>query len=270
MHRRHHVHISGRTEAGAETLVFVHGFGSDQGSWAGMVPAFEDRYRVLVFDNAGAGSTDPADFPQSRYLRLDGYVQDLLGLCTACGLGEGLTFVGHSAGAMVAALASIARPGLARRLVMIGASPRYQDDPASGYVGGFSHEALQATYRAVMQHYPAWVEQFAPQAIGNPARPDLAQAFARSLARIPAQRVLTDLCAILQSDHRADLARIAVPTLLLQSQNDLFVPPEVADFLHRHIRGSRLVQLDTLGHFPQLSHPHLLAAAIDEFFDTNA
>jgi sigma-B regulation protein RsbQ len=45
------VHETGR--AGAQPIVFAHGFGCDQQMWRFVAPAFESRYRVIRFDHIG-------------------------------------------------------------------------------------------------------------------------------------------------------------------------------------------------------------------------
>ena len=39
-------------------MVFAHGFGCDQNMWRFVAPAFEDRYRTILFDHVGAGGSD--------------------------------------------------------------------------------------------------------------------------------------------------------------------------------------------------------------------
>ena len=46
--------------SGSETIVFAHGFGCDQNMWRFVAPAFEDRFRVVLFDYVGAGKSDIA------------------------------------------------------------------------------------------------------------------------------------------------------------------------------------------------------------------
>ncbi|WP_405137719.1 alpha/beta fold hydrolase [Nocardia sp. NBC_01388] len=67
------------------------------------------------------------------------------------------------------------------------------------------------------------------------------------------------------SDNRADLPELAVPTLVIQTAQDAIAPREVGQFVHDEIRGSSLVTLDAIGHYPQLSAPELTAAAIIDF-----
>lgn len=258
---RHAVRVVGRADAG-RALVFVHGFGTDQSSWQGLVPAFEEGWRIVLLDNAGAGRSDPAAFVQSRYLGLRQYALDLGEVLDALGV-RGAVVVGHSVGAMMALLASLERPELVSKLVLIAASPRYLD--AEGYRGGFTPADLQQTYSAVIGNFGGWVDGFSPLAMNTPDRPELARHFADALRLIPPQRALTVLCSILQSDHRADVGKVAVPTLLLHAREDVFVPDEVAAYLHGKIAGSRLVTVNARGHFPHLVAPDEVVAAIHEF-----
>jgi sigma-B regulation protein RsbQ len=44
----------------AAPMLFAHGFGCDQNMWRHVAPAFEDDYRVILFDHVGAGGSDLA------------------------------------------------------------------------------------------------------------------------------------------------------------------------------------------------------------------
>ena len=258
---RNAVTVTGREDA-SQTLVFVHGFGTDQRSWRAVVPAFENDFRIVLLDNVGAGATSPSAFTQHRYLNLDRYASDLVEVCDALQVRRA-TLVGHSAGGMIVLLAAALRPDIASRLVLVGASPRYLED--EGYPGGFTREAIQDIYRAVSSNYHDWAERFAPLAMSNSDRPQLAEHFAEALKGIPPDRALTVLCSILQSDLRSDVARLALPTLILQTRNDNAVPPAVAEYLHAVIPHSQLVMLEVDGHLPHLSAPSLVVEAIGPF-----
>ncbi|MEY9904633.1 pimeloyl-ACP methyl ester carboxylesterase [Catenulispora sp. MAP12-49] len=54
------------------------------------------------------------------------------------------------------------------------------------------------------------------------------------------------------SDHRADLAGVSVPTLVLQCSRDAIAPLEVGAFVHAAVADSTPVTLDATGHCPQL------------------
>jgi sigma-B regulation protein RsbQ len=246
----------------ARTIVFVHGFGTDQRAWHAVVGPFLKDFRIVLLDNVGAGGSAPDAFVQHRYLNLHAYATDLLDVCRALQI-EDAVLVAHSVGAMIGVLAANAEPARFSRLVLIGASPRYLDEP--GYRGGFTKPDLDALYSAVSSVYPDWADQFAPLAMGNPDRPQLAQHFAATLKSIPAQSAFTVLCSIFQSDHRQDVCKLDKPTLLIQSQQDVAVPLEVAEYLNREIRGSRLAVIDATGHLPHVSAPAAVVAAMRDF-----
>lgn len=259
--KRNNVTVAGNPGA-EQTLVFVHGFGTDQRAWRDVAAAFMDDYKVVLFDNVGAGQADPEAFVQHHYLNLHRYALDLLEVCAALQL-ERPVLIGHSAGAMSCVLAAIEAPERFSRLALIGASPRYLDE--AGYRGGFSKDDIDAVYSAVSGGYAAWAEAFAPLAMGNADQPRLIAQFANALKAIPPERALTVLCSIFQSDHRADVRKLSLPTLLIQAREDVAVPLEVAEYLQRNIRGSLLKVIEATGHLPHITAPSKVIAALYEF-----
>ena len=67
------------------------------------------------------------------------------------------------------------------------------------------------------------------------------------------------------SDNRADLDRVRTPSLVLQCADDVIAPEAVGEYVHAHLPGSRLVQLEATGHCPNLSAPEETVAAIQAF-----
>lgn len=244
----------------AHPLVMVHGFGTDQRVWDEIVPTLVADHRIIRLDNAGSGGATDA-FVGHRYLNLSQYAHDLLEVLEELDVRD-VTVIGHSAGAMIALLAAVESTRIGR-LVLVGASPRYLDD--DGYRGGMSEADVNAIYTAITLGYHRWAEGFAPLALQQPAETDKAQAFADCIKALPVERTLTVLCSIFQSDHRASVARVRQPTLIVQTAHDPFVPMEVAEYLRDHIPGSRLIVIDAIGHLPQLTAPALLVDALRTF-----
>ncbi len=246
-------------------IVFVHGFGTDQQAWREVAATFERDWRVVLLDNVGSGGTPPEAFAQHRYLDLERYACDLREVCVELGLRE-VVLVGHSMGAMICVLAATQDLELASHLVLVGGSPRYLDD--TDYRGGFTRKDLDDIYRAMDTAYHDWADASAPVIMGNPDRPQLARTFAQTLKSIPADRALTMLCSILQSDHRSRLAQVRCPTLIVQSRADPFVPLDVAEYMQRAIEGSRLRVIEADGHLPHVSAPAQVTAVIRGFVDS--
>ena len=68
-------------------------------------------YRVVLFDHVGAGGSDLSAYDPARYASLDGYADDVVELCRALKVTDGV-FVGHSVSAMIGVLASKKAPEL--------------------------------------------------------------------------------------------------------------------------------------------------------------
>ncbi len=123
-------------------LMYAHGFGCSQDMWSLITPAFRATHRQVLFDYVGSGGSDRSAFDRLRYADLKGYALDVVEICDALGLDEGVTFVGHSVSCSIGMLASIERPSLFERLVHIGPSPCFLNDPP-GYAGGFERDDLE-------------------------------------------------------------------------------------------------------------------------------
>lgn len=170
--RKNNVTVSGSTDA-KRTMVFGHGFGTDQTIWSAVAEHFERDFRIVRYDNVGAGGSDQASFNPLIYSGLHAYAKDLLDICAALNI-ENTIMVGHSASAMAAVLAANARPQTFSRLVLIGASPCYRN--IGSYRGGFDQDDLDALYETMQTNYQAWVSGFAPLAMLNADRPQLTMA----------------------------------------------------------------------------------------------
>lgn len=116
----HNVKILG---SGDRTIVLAHGFGTDQSVWKHLVPHLVEDYKVVLYDNMGAGTTNPEYFDFDRYSSLEGYAYDVIGILEELKVSSCI-YVGHSVSAMIGAVASISRPDLFSKLLMISASPR--------------------------------------------------------------------------------------------------------------------------------------------------
>ena len=71
-------------------MVFAHGFGCDQNMWRFVAPAFEDEFRVVLFDYVGSGKSDLRAYDAQKYSTLEGYADDVLDVCRALRLRDAL------------------------------------------------------------------------------------------------------------------------------------------------------------------------------------
>jgi sigma-B regulation protein RsbQ len=262
---QHNVQVVG--PADGQPMVFAHGFGCDQHMWRFVVPRFADRYRVVLFDHIGAGESDLAAYDADRYASLDGYAQDVVDLCHALDLRD-VVFVGHSVSATVGVLAAAKEPELFSSLVLVGPSPRYVDD--EGYVGGFSRDDIEELLASLDSNYLGWSSAMAPVIMGRPDRPELGKELEESFCRTDPDIARRFARVTFLSDNRADLARVAVPTLVLQCTDDVIAPVPVGEYVRDQMPAASLVLLPTTGHCPHLSAPEATADAIETFLGSSA
>lgn len=253
---RNNVKILGN---GDRTLVFAHGFGSDQSAWRHQIAVFASNFRLVLFDHVGAGKSDFTAYSPKRYSSLYSYAEDLLDLCADLKLNQCI-LVGHSVSGMISLLAALVEPRLFSQLIFIGASPRYLND--ADYIGGFEQSDLDALYASMSSNYYAWASGFAPLIMGNLDRPELAKEFALTLGAIRPDIAQAVARVIFESDHRQDLPRLQVPTLILQPSKDVAVPLEVGRYMADKISQSQLININAQGHLPHLSAPDVVTKAI--------
>ena len=262
--RRNNVKVTGR---GTTPMLFAHGFGCDQNMWRYLVPAFEDDYRIILFDYVGSGKSDLAAYDPARYGTLDGYAQDVLDICHALDLHD-VTFVGHSVSSMVGVLAAKREPERFRRLILVGPSPRYLND--DGYVGGFERADIEGLLDLMDKNYIGWASFLAPVIMKNADRPELGQELQESFCSTDPKIARRFAEATFFADNRRDVDGLDIPALILQCSEDAIAPIEVGNYLHRAMPASTLRVMKATGHCPHLSHPDETIDSIREYLAATA
>jgi sigma-B regulation protein RsbQ len=256
---RNNVRVVG---TGSTAMIFAHGFGCDQHMWRQVAPAFEDRFRVVLFDHVGAGESDLQAYDPQKYSKLTGYAEDVVEIGNELGLKDAV-FVGHSVSAMIGLLASFEAPGMFKSLVMVGPSPRYIDD--DNYVGGFREQQISELLEFLADNHMGWSAAMAPAIMGNADRPELGEELTNSFCRTDPDIAKEFARVTFNSDNRADLAKVAIPTLILQCSEDVIAPVAVGEYMHKHMPKSKLIILKATGHCPNLSAPDEVISAMRGF-----
>lgn len=257
---RNNVHVTGR---GDRPMLFAHGFGCDQNMWRFVAPAFEDDYRLVLFDYVGSGNSDLDAYSESRYASLDGYADDVLEVCRALDLRD-VVFVGHSVSGVIGILAAIKEPQRFSQLILVGPSPRYVND-LPDYVGGFERSDIEGLLEMMDKNYIGWASFLAPNVMQNPEYPELTEELERSFCSTDPRVARQFAKVTFLSDNRKDLADVETPCLILQCSEDMIAPLEVGTYLHRNLKGSTLCVMEATGHCPHMSHPRETIRRIREY-----
>lgn len=243
-------------------MVFAHGFGCDQNMWRFMTPAFDDDYRIVLFDYVGNGKSDLAAYDAERYASLDGYAQDIIDIVRELDLRE-VILVAHSVSSMISVLAAIAEPDRFARLVLIAPSPSYLNEPG-GYRGGFERSDIEGLLELMDKNYIGWANFLSPMVMKNEERPELTRELNESFCSTDPVIARQFAEVTFLSDNRADLPRLRVPALVLQCSDDSLAPPGVGEFVAASVPDAAFRQLAATGHCPHMSHPDETIAVIRE------
>ncbi|MEO7446193.1 MAG: alpha/beta hydrolase [Ferruginibacter sp.] len=256
---RNHVNISGK---GTQPLLFAHGFGCDQNMWRFITPAFEEDYKIILFDYVGAGKSDITAYNRERYASLAGYAKDVLEVCEELQLRD-VIFVGHSVSSMIGMLAANEQPKYFSKMIMVSPSPSYIND--GDYVGGFERADIEGLLDMMEKNYIGWANFLAPNIMGNADQPGLGDELTQSFCSTDPVIARRFAEATFFSDNRQDLKYNKLETLVLQSSEDMIAPLEIGDYLEKNLPHSVLRVMKATGHCPHMSHPEEVIRLMKEF-----
>jgi sigma-B regulation protein RsbQ len=257
--KRNNVKVFGR---GTQPMLFAHGFGCDQNMWRFVAPAFEDDYKIVLFDYVGAGKSDIGAYDATRYSTLNGYAQDVLDICHALDLHD-VVLVGHSVSSMICLLAAVQEPERFDSVIFVAPSPRYIND--ADYVGGFERKDIEELLDTMDRNYIGWANFLAPAIMNRPDRPDLGAELTESFCSTD-PRVARQFAEVtFFSDNREDLGKLKTRSLILQCSEDMVAPTPVGEYLERNVPGSTLRIMSATGHCPHMSAPEETVAVMRDF-----
>lgn len=249
---------------GSTTLLFGHGFGCDQHTWRFIVPAFQDNFRIVLFDYVGAGKSDLTAYHEQRYNSLEGYARDVIEICDELQL-QDVIFIGHSVSSMIGLLALKMNPSAFKNIIFIGPSPRYIND--TGYPGGIDLQDLEDLLEVMDSNYLGWAQLLAPSIMGNPDQPQLADDLTASFCATDPEIARKFARVTFLSDNRDDLRFLNIPSLTIQCQDDFLTSKVIADYIQENTIDNQIIMLDSTGHCPHLSDPEGVIKAMKNFIN---
>ncbi|GAA0150730.1 hypothetical protein Leryth_022199 [Lithospermum erythrorhizon] len=236
---------------GKETLILAHGYGLDQSVWEKVLPNLVENYQVLVFDWSFSGAIkDPNLFDSGKYTSYDAFADDLITIMDEMNLSSTI-YVGHSMSGMIGCIASIKRPELFKKLVLVSASPRFKN--SEDYEGGFEESDIEQLISNIEHNYEIWSTSF-PTAVVDANDPPSIQMFEGCLKRMRPKVALDVAKVVFLSDERSILEKVVTPCTIIQTKKDLAVPNCVPKYMQSKINAESSIEIiDTEGHFPQLT-----------------
>jgi 3-oxoadipate enol-lactonase len=230
-------------EAGrGEVLLLIMGFGGDHLAWAFQMPAFAQRYRVIAFDNRGAGQSDAPDVPYTTRMM----AEDAVGLLDALRI-ERAHVLGVSMGGMIAQELALNHPERVRSLQLHCTLAR-----PDGYM-----QALLQSWRIVrtkvsleewLRIVTLWL--FSPRTYAE--RPEFVEGVIQTGLANPHPFTITGFLrqgdAVRTHDTLDRLGKLRQPALVSVAEDDILVPPRFARALAAAVPRAELRLIDGAGH----------------------
>lgn len=250
---------------GSKTLVMANGFGCDQNMWRFIAPLLSKTYTLVLFDYVGSGMSDISQYDKEKYSRLEGYAQDVIDVCESMKLKE-ITFVGHSVSCTIGLLASIERPELFSKIVMICPSPCFLN-LSPNYMGGFEKEDLEELLNLMDKNYIGWANYLAPLVMGTNNSDVLTSELSNSFCSTDPVVAKTFARATFFSDFRHVLKHAKHPVLIFQSREDALASIHIGKFINEQIPTSKLHIIEAQGHCLHMTHPDEISRLINNYVE---
>jgi 3-oxoadipate enol-lactonase len=248
-------------DAVSAPVVFLHGIGGAARGWRHQLAAFAPSWHTVAWDMPGYGASAP--LTEVSIATLADALADFLAALHL----ERPVLVGHSIGGMIVQRFIAERPDAARAVVLAQTSPAF-GRPDGDWQRKFIEDRLGPLDRGET------MTMLAPKLVADlvgdaPDSEGVALATASMAATDPAS-YRSMMLALVGFDLKAELARIAVPTLVLSGSKDGNAPAPMMRRMADAIPGARYVELDGCGHLTNLERPAEFDAALRGFLDTLA
>jgi 3-oxoadipate enol-lactonase len=243
-----------------DPLILICGLSADVQVWRFLVPVLSRRYRVICYDNRGAGRTDAPDKPYS----MAGMASDLAALMDHLEIGSA-HIAGWSMGGVIAQAFALARPDRVRKLVLISTLARPTGQFRVGVRTWMNIRRSNMPFEQVMRYVSLGL--YTPAFYDDEARYEKVIQFMVTNPYAQKQHAFLRQAEALIANDPGDAARnIRSPTLVLLGRYDTRVPPHLSEHLAQLIKNATQ-KVTNSGHAGFVEFPDEYGAAIVEFLE---
>jgi len=264
------IKISYEMAGEGEPLILVHGFGAKKESWIATFPVLSKHFKVIRFDNRGAGNSDR---PKGNYT-MEVFADDIKGLMDFLGLKK-VNIAGWSLGGMIVQNFVLKYPDKVNKMILINSNYGFPDE---GGPTVYKNMRLEEQKSKQVDHVKAWWDgtrtgyhiKFRKQMEANPSKKwyDLWSAeemIAESIINPPTADDIEVQAAALKTHDTFDrLKTIQNRSLILTASHDRLTPRSTMEEIHNQLPNSKFIVIDKAGHSSPLEKaPEVNQAIID-------
>ena len=224
-------------------LVLIMGFSAGMDWWdSELIDALSGKYRVLAFDNRGAGQTvtpDEGDFSIEMFADDTALLMDKLGIDRA-------HVFGFSMGGIIAQALTLKHPEKVNRLILGGTfcggketimpdehAAKMLMDTSGGIEGAFGR-ALELMFPwEFLASNPGYADNFRKRFMAAP---------------VTAHNARRQLVASMKLGTYPRLPEVKAPTLVVPGTDDILISPRNSRLIAERIPGAKLIEYSGAGH----------------------
>jgi 3-oxoadipate enol-lactonase len=238
------------------TVLMLHGNAESGAAWYGWVPQLARCHRVVRPDMRGFGRSTPMprDFPWS----LDGLIDDYCQLMDALGVGR-FHLVGAKIGGTIARAFAARRSERVTTLTVVGSPTPLRVGAAE------TGPALAADFEK--RGVEPWARESMGGRLGSDFPPDGVEWWTKFMGQTAVSTQVGFMQTIACADIRADVPKIACPTLVITTERSGLASVEETTAWQRMISLSELVVLPGNSYHAAASHPEECARATLAFIE---
>jgi 3-oxoadipate enol-lactonase len=252
---RIHYEVTGKS--GATPVLMIQGLGASKNAWNLQRIAMATRFRIISFDNRGAGRSDKPTEP----FTLEQMADDAIAVLDAAGI-ENAHVVGASMGGVISQIVAVKFPPRVRSLTLVCTACRNHP---------WRQELLQSWAKTAEEKGMIEVGKEAAQWVMSPRSfRRLVPAFTwmGPLAALrPRHSFVSQIHAIL--DTREDLvdqlSTITAPTMVIVGNQDILTPRGDSEEIAERIPNAELVVISGAAHGLMMEHSSTFNKILIEF-----
>ena len=252
---RIHYEVTGKS--GATPVLMIQGLGASKNAWNLQRIAMATRFRIISFDNRGAGRSDKPTEP----FTLEQMADDALAVLDAAGI-ETAHVVGASMGGVISQIVAVKYPHRVRSLTLVCTACRNHP---------WRQELLQSWAKTAEEKGMIEVGKEAAQWVMSPRSfRRLVPAFTwmGPLAALrPRHSFVSQIDAILNTreDLVDQLSTITAPTMVIVGNQDILTPRGDSEEIAERIPNAELVVISGAAHGLMMEHSSTFNKILIEF-----
>jgi 3-oxoadipate enol-lactonase len=252
---RIHYEVTGKP--GATPVLMIQGLGASKNAWNLQRIAMATRFRIISFDNRGAGRSDKPTVP----FTLEQMAEDAIAVLDAAGI-ETAHVIGASMGGVISQIVAVKYPHLVRSLTLVCTACRNHP---------WRQELLQSWAKTAEQKGMIEVGKEAAQWVMSPRSfRRLVPAFTwmGPLAALrPRHSFVSQIHAILNTreDLVDQLSTITAPTMVIVGNQDILTPRGDSEEIAERIPNAELVVISGAAHGLMMEHSSTFNKILIEF-----